>query len=161
MERLLVSTMMQGRTTGATYGGTRVPGYYNYCGYVELLNQVIFSWCIPTLNKPFQIFSLPSWRSERCWHMKFMKVSTDYMKGLSVIHNHYRPASFGAGTRTHWRWQPIFDSYPSACSCKCTFLFAKHPSICWCRNVHLSKSIPVRAWCGWRKPTKLPYNWCA
>ena len=36
---------MQGRTTEATYGGTWVPGYYKYCGYIELHNQVIFSWC--------------------------------------------------------------------------------------------------------------------
>ena len=43
-ERLLASTTMQGRTTKATYGGTWVPGYYKYCGYIEVHNQVIFPW---------------------------------------------------------------------------------------------------------------------
>jgi hypothetical protein len=32
-ERLVVPTTMQGRSTEATYRGTRVPGYYKYCGY--------------------------------------------------------------------------------------------------------------------------------
>ncbi|EDQ99608.1 uncharacterized protein LACBIDRAFT_316280 [Laccaria bicolor S238N-H82] len=30
---------MQGRTTEATHGGTCIPVYYKYCGYIELLNQ--------------------------------------------------------------------------------------------------------------------------
>jgi len=41
-ERLLASTTTQGRATEATAEGTRVPGYCNYRGYVELQNHVAF-----------------------------------------------------------------------------------------------------------------------
>jgi hypothetical protein len=41
-EKLLASTMARGRATDATNEGTRVPGYCNYWGYVELQNHLAF-----------------------------------------------------------------------------------------------------------------------
>jgi hypothetical protein len=35
-------------------GGTRVPGYYKYCGYIDLLNHVIFPDGVPTQGEALE-----------------------------------------------------------------------------------------------------------